>query len=91
MVNRLEQEFPRSSWRAAPPSGARGLNADLVQRSLDRGRRLRNRAIRTSFRRGIAVVAQTIHAAIAPGHRALRPAGRPRSERDCWASPAHGA
>lgn len=75
----------------ALPSGARGLDPDLVQRGLDRGRRLRNQAIRTSVRRGIAVVAQMIHAAIAPGHRAVRPSGRPRSERDCWASPAHGA
>jgi hypothetical protein len=91
MANRLEQEFPRSSWRAALPSGARGLDPDLVLRSLDRGRRLRNQAIRTGVRRGIAVAAQTIHAAIAHGPRALRPSGRPRSERDRWASLAHGA
>lgn len=91
MANRFEQEFPRSSWRLALPSGARGLDPDLVQRGLDRGRRVRSQAIRTSVRGGLAVVAQTIHAAIAHGLRALRPAGRPRPERDCWASPAHGA
>ena len=91
MSNRLEQEFPSTSWRAAAPIGMRGLDPDLVRRGLDRGRRLRNQAIRDSLRRGIAAVARMTGGAIAFGWRASRSSGGPRSERDCWASPAHGA
>jgi hypothetical protein len=56
MSNRLEQEFPSTSWRAAAPIGTRGLDPDLVRRGLDRGRRLRNQAIRNSLHSGIAAV-----------------------------------
>lgn len=90
MANRLEQEFPETGWRATLSIGARGLDPDLIRRGLDRGRRLRNQAIRTGVRRSIAALARTTYGAIACGRRAVRAPRRPRSE-PTFASPAHGA
>jgi hypothetical protein len=50
MSNRLEQEFPRTSWRAIPPVGPRGLDEALWQ-SIARGHELRSQAVRKSARR----------------------------------------
>jgi hypothetical protein len=90
MSNRLEQEFPRTSWRAIPPVGPRGLDTAL-RRSIARGRELRSQAVRKSAR-GVIVAAARGFVAVAafvrrPGHD---PTERP-PERECWGSPAHGA
>lgn len=50
MANRLEQEFPEVTWSAMPPIGPAGLPPEVVRRYLERGRQLRNQAIRHSVR-----------------------------------------
>ena len=45
MSNRLEQEFPHTSWRAIPPVGLRGLDPDVQGRSIARGHELRSWAV----------------------------------------------
>jgi hypothetical protein len=50
MSNRLEQEFPHTSWRAIPPVGPRGLGQDALGRSIARGHELRSRAVGKSMR-----------------------------------------
>jgi hypothetical protein len=84
MSNRLEQEFPDTGWHAVPQIGAPVLDRDPVQRGVDRGRRLRAQAIRSSARDGTA--AARIRR---PGHARLH---RDRSS-ECGrqASPVHGA
>jgi hypothetical protein len=90
MANRLEQEFPETGWRATLSVGARSLDPDLIRRGVDRGRRLRNQAIRTGVRRGIAALARTTYGAMACGRRAVGAPDGPRSA-PTFASPAHGA
>lgn len=91
MSNRLEEEFPSTSWRVVPPVGPRGQERDLVRRYVARGRRLRSEAVRRGLR-GAAGAAARAMAALAAS---IRGAGRglttrPR-ERDCWARPTQGA
>lgn len=91
MANRLEQEFPRTSWRVVPPVGPRGPERDVVGRYIARGRRLRSEASRRRLREAATAAAQ----AMATLAGSLRSAGRglatrPR-ERHWWARPAQGA
>ena len=87
MSNRLEQEFPQTSWRAVPPVGPRGRERDVIRRYMARGRRLRSRAMRKGVR-AAAVAVVALAAVVRGAGRGL--ATRPRG-RDCWARPAHGA
>jgi hypothetical protein len=50
MSNRLEQEFPHTSWRAIPPVGPRGLDQDALGRYIARGHELRSQAVGKSMR-----------------------------------------
>jgi hypothetical protein len=42
MSNRLEQEFPHTSWRAIPPVGPRGRDQEVRRRPIARGHELRH-------------------------------------------------
>jgi len=80
MSNRLEQEFPRTSWRVVPPLGPRGRERDLVGRYIARGRRLRSEAVRQGVRvaaGGMARAAVALAAAVRGASRGL--ATRPRA------------
>ena len=91
MSNRLEQEFPRTSWRAVPPVGPRGRERDVIRRYMARGRRLRSQAMRKGVRAAAVALARAVVALAAVVRGAGRGlATRPRG-RDCWARPAHGA
>jgi len=91
MANRLEQEFPRTSWRVVPPVGPRGQERDVVRRDLARGRRLRSEAVRSGLRGAALAVVGTVAVLAASVRGAGRGlAARPR-ERDCWANPTRGA
>jgi hypothetical protein len=50
MSNRLEQEFPHTSWCAIPPMGPRGLDQDAFRRCIARGHELRSQAVGKSMR-----------------------------------------
>jgi hypothetical protein len=90
MSNRLEQEFPNTTWRALPPVGPRGLERDVVRRYVARGHELRSQAVRESLRGAGAGMASTAIRVAAFLRRALRGLGRRSPEHDCW-TPAHGA
>ena len=65
MSNRLEQEFPEVSWRALPPIGPGGVSPEVMRQCLQRGRELRNEAMRNSFRAGGAAVVRAVGALMA--------------------------
>ena len=56
MSNRLEQEFPEAAWQAMPPIGLAGLPPEVIRGYLERGRQLRNQAIRHTVQVGGAAV-----------------------------------
>jgi hypothetical protein len=87
MPNRLEQEFPRTSWRVVPPVGPRGRERDVVRRRIARGRRWRSEAARRGLRAAFAAAGRAMAALVARvrGGRGLAPRLRAR---DCRASPA---
>jgi hypothetical protein len=91
MSNRLEEEFPHTSWRAIPPVGLRGLDQDLLRRYIARGHVLRSRAVGRGVHTagaGLARVVVALAALVrcaAPGLPKL-PAGQER-----WRSPAPDA
>ncbi len=81
MASRMAQEFPAVRWQTVP---SRGIDHEQVRRSIERGRRLRSRAIRragrTAFaglRHGVAGIAWVLRCA------GLALAGRPERS-DCW-------
>ena len=91
MANRLEQEFPRTSWRVVPPVGPRGREQDVVRRYVARGRRLRSETVRRRLRDAAGAAARAMAALAASLRSAARGlATRPR-ERHWWARPAQGA
>jgi hypothetical protein len=91
MANRLEQEFPKTSWRAVPPVGPRGRERDVVRRYVARGHELRSQAVRESLRgAGVGMARARVRVA-AFLRRAIRGLGRRPPEHDCWPTPAHGA
>ena len=91
MSNRLEQEFPQLTWQAVPPTGPGGVSPEIVRSYLERGRRLRSRAIRNSGRAAGTALVHTLRAATAFVRSAGRRSVRRPPERDCWASSAHRA
>ena len=91
MSNRLEQEFPKLAWQPRPPIGPGGVPPEAMRECLERGRQLRNQALRYSLRAGRAAVARdvaTLVAVIRCGAQAL---ARRRHARDYRAGSAHGA
>ena len=91
MSNRLEQEFPNTSWRVLPPVGPRGLERDVVRRYVARGHELRSQASQRALRdasaavvRALVRVAAFVRCAAAHGFTRRPP------EHDCW-RPAHRA
>jgi hypothetical protein len=89
MSNRLEQEFPQTTWRVSPPLVA-GVPVELVRTHMERARALRRRVVRRSVRRAAAGFVRGLLAAAASVRRARHPLFKAHArERDCWAGPAH--
>lgn len=91
MANRLEQEFPEVTWSAMPPIGPAGLPPEVVRRYLERGRQLRNQAIRHSVRALRAAVLRRLVVSATFIRCAVHACVRRRPARDCWAGSARGA
>ena len=91
MSNRLEQEFPEVAWRAMPPVGPGRVPPEAMRASLDRGRRLRNQAMRNGIRFGGAAVRRRVASLVAPIRCAARALAGRRPARDCLAEWVHGA
>jgi hypothetical protein len=91
MSNRLEQEFPNTSWRAVPPVGPRGLERDVVRRYVARGHELRSQAIRKALRDANAAVVRALIRVAAFVRCAAHGFTRRPPEHDCWPPPAHRA
>ncbi len=91
MSNRLEQEFPHTSWRAIPPVAPRGLERDVLWRYIARGHELRSQAVGKSMRVAVAGVARAAVALAAFVRCAVPGLTRRPPERDGWARPARGA
>lgn len=91
MANRLEQEFPNLVWEPMPPIGSGGVSPEAMREYLERGRQLRNQALRSSLRVGWPAMARGVvllMALIRSGTQAS--AGRWHA-RDYRAGSAHGA
>jgi hypothetical protein len=91
MSNRLEQEFPEVTWSAMPPIGPGGVPPEAVREYLERGRQLRNQAIRHGVRAGGAALLRGFVSFVVFIWCAARALVRRRPARDCWAGSAHGA
>jgi hypothetical protein len=91
MSNRLEQEFPEVAWRAMPPVGPGGVPAEVMRECLERGRQLRNQAMRNGLRTGGTAVIRGIGVLMALIRCPVHPLVRRRHEPGCWAGSAHGA
>lgn len=91
MSNRLEQEFPEVTWSAMPPIGPADLPAEVIRGYLERGRQLRNQAIRHSVRAGGAAVLRGLVVSAAFIRCAAHALIRRRPARDCWAGSARSA
>ena len=89
MSNRLEQEFPNTSWRVIPPVGPRGLDRDLVRHYIARSHRLRSQAARRSLRDANAGTRRAF-AAVGAFLRGIGLA-RQRGAHGYWPRSAHGA
>jgi hypothetical protein len=95
MSNRLEQEFPHTSWRAIPPVGPRGLGRDSLGRSIARGYGLHSRGVGKSMRvagAGLARAAGALAALVRwprawPGPTAGRARGLPQARAGCLIRP----
>jgi hypothetical protein len=88
--NRLEREFPLTTWRVIPPIGPRGKERDIVRRYVERSPELRGQGIRKRARGAAAAVARAIFAAFASARSGCCPV-RTRPESGCWRRPARGA
>ena len=91
MSNRLEQEFPEVTWSAMPPVGPGGVPPETMRHYLERGRQLRNQAIRHGVRTGGAAVLRGLVSFIVFIRCAAHALARRRPARDCWAGSAHRA
>jgi hypothetical protein len=91
MSNRLEQEFPEVTWSATPPIGPGGVPPATMRHYLERGRQLRNQAIRHGVRAGGAAVLRGLVPLVAFIRCAAHALVTRRPARDCWAGSAHGA
>jgi hypothetical protein len=90
MSNRLEQEFPDTSWRAVPPVGPRGLERDVVRRYVARGHQLRSQAIQKALHDANAAVVRAL-VRVAAFVRCAHGFTRRPPAHDCWPGPAHRA
>lgn len=91
MSNRLEQEFPRTSWQATAPIGRGGVAHEVVWHYVEHGRQLRNRALRDGVRAAVTAVVRAPMQVVAFVRCMARSPARRLPGRDCWRSPAHGA
>lgn len=91
MSNRLEEEFPEVGWQAMPPLAPGGVPLEVMRQCLERGRRLRSRALRHSLRTGGAAVLRGLARAVTFLRCASLALVRRRPARDCWTGAAHGA
>ena len=90
MPNRLEQEFPEVTWSAMPPIGPGGVPPEAMREYLERGRQLRNHAIRNGLRASGAAARRGLISLAAFLRCAAHALVRRRPARDCWAGSAHG-
>ena len=90
MSNRLEQEFPEVTWSAMPPIGPGSMPPEMMREYLERGRQLRNQAIRNSIRTAEAAALRG-RVSLAAFIRCAAHALTRRHARDCWAGSARGA
>jgi hypothetical protein len=90
--NRLEQEFPRTTWQAVPPLGPGGVPLEVVRQYMARGRQLRNRALRQGARAAGGAVLRGLGAVMAFVRGTARGLPRRRPpEPDCWTRSTRGA
>jgi hypothetical protein len=91
MSNRLEQEFPNLAWEPMPPIGSGGVSPEAMRECLERGRQLRNQALRSSLRAGRPAMARGVVLLMALIRSGTQAIARRRHARDCRAGSAHGA
>lgn len=87
MSNRLEQAFSRTNGQAPATLRRGGVSPETVEHYVDRGRQLRNQALRDSAR---AVVRAPLRVTAFVRCVASGAASR-LVARDCRGNPAHGA
>jgi hypothetical protein len=89
--NRLEQEFPRTTWQAVPPLEPGGVPPEVVRQYMARGRQLRNRALREGARAAGGAVLRGLGALMAFVCGNARGLCGRSSEPDCWTRSPRGA